>query len=134
MGLESIDVYIARRQLRWLGHVRRMPFERLPRRMLSSWVPEPRPRGAPKMTYGRTIYKALDMFSIAHEAWPLLAADRAAWRTTLRQGFPPKPFRSVRAAPLPPPIALTRPRRTSTAAANYTAANYNPGTVYYNHC
>ena len=133
MGLDSIDVCIARRQLRWLGHVSRMDFERLPRRMLSSWVPAPRPRGAPKMTYGRTIYKALDMFSIAHATWPQLAADRAAWRATLRQGFPPKPFRSVRAAPLPPPIALTRPRRASTAAANYTAADYNPSTVYYNH-
>ena len=80
MGLDSIDVCIARRQLRWLGHVSRMDFERLPRRMLSSWVPAPRPRGAPKMTYGRTICKALDHFSIAHATWPQLAADRLAWR------------------------------------------------------
>ena len=39
LGLDSMDKYIARRQLRWLGHVSRMPFDRLPRRLLSSWLP-----------------------------------------------------------------------------------------------
>ena len=38
LGLESIETYVYRRQLRWLGHVSRMPFERAPRRMLTSWV------------------------------------------------------------------------------------------------
>ena len=33
MGIDSIDTYIYRRQLRWLGHVARMDFDRLPRRM-----------------------------------------------------------------------------------------------------
>ena len=42
LGLDSIEYYVARRQLRWLGHVRRMGPEaaavlRLPRRMLSAW-------------------------------------------------------------------------------------------------
>ena len=79
------------------------------------------------------LYKALDKFSIARATWHLLAADRVAWRQTLRDGFPPLQFRRPRPAPLPPPIALTRPRRASTATANYTAADYNPSTVYYNH-
>ena len=73
------------------------------------------------------------MFSIAHVTWPQLAADRAAWRTTLRQGFPPKPFRSVRAAAAAAHCAHATAARTSTTAANYTAADYNPSTVYYNH-
>ena len=48
-------VDINRRQLRWVGHVRRMDYDRrLPRRMLSAWVRHPRPQGAPKMTYGRS--------------------------------------------------------------------------------
>ena len=59
LGLDSIDFYVTRRQLRWAGHVARMPFERLPRRMLSSWVPSRRPVGAPQMTYGRTLRKGL---------------------------------------------------------------------------
>ena len=39
LGLDAVDFYLARRQLGWLGHVARMDFSRLPRRMLSCWVP-----------------------------------------------------------------------------------------------
>jgi len=60
LGLDSMNNYIARRQLRWLGqHVSRMPFDRLPRRMRSSWFPAPRCTGATKMTYGRTMKKTM---------------------------------------------------------------------------
>eukprot|EP00966_Prymnesium_polylepis_P272644 6299138-Prymnesium_polylepis.1 len=39
MGVDTVDRYLALRQLRWLGHVRRLDYaQRLPRRMLSSWV------------------------------------------------------------------------------------------------
>ena len=89
LGLDPIDIYISRRQLRWLGHVRRMDYERLPRRMLSSWVACTRPRGAPPMTYGRSIGRALDDFHIDRRTWMDLAADRSAWRETLRVGHPP---------------------------------------------
>jgi hypothetical protein len=40
------------------------------------------------MTYGRSIGKALSKFSIDRETWPQLAADRGAWRATLRLGYP----------------------------------------------
>jgi hypothetical protein len=49
---------------------------RLPRRMLSAWVPHPRPLGAPNITHGRSIRKALDKFHIDHTIWTELAADR----------------------------------------------------------
>ena len=49
VGLNAIDFYVARRQLRWLGHVSRMGWERLPWRMLSAWVPRARPWGAPRL-------------------------------------------------------------------------------------
>jgi hypothetical protein len=88
MCIDTIDAHISRRQLRFLGHVSRMPFTRLPRQMLSAWVPHPRPKGAPAMTYGRTMGKALDKFSIPRETWTQLAADRNAWRETLRLGYP----------------------------------------------
>ena len=56
--------------------------------MLSAWVPHKRPNGAPSMTYGRTLHKALDKFHIDRELWPQLAANRPAWRETLRLGHP----------------------------------------------
>ena len=40
LGLKSLDAYINTRQLQWAGHVVRMPYERIPRKMLSSWVGE----------------------------------------------------------------------------------------------
>ena len=99
LGLDSIDMYIARRQLRWLGHVSRMDFEsRLPRRMLSSWVPHARPPGAPTMTYGRSVCKAMAKFGIDPMRWHELAADRVAWRNMLKAGVAPLSFQ-----PLPPP-------------------------------
>ena len=54
LGVDAIDFYVARRQLGWAGHVCRMDFDRLPRRMLSSWVPHKRPPGAPRMTCPHT--------------------------------------------------------------------------------
>ena len=84
LGLDSIELYIHARQLRWLGHVRRMGPERLPRLMLSAWVAHKRPAGAPQFTYGRTIAKAMDVFDLDPVRWPELAADRGAWRTMLR--------------------------------------------------
>ena len=88
LAIDTIDAHVTRRQLRWAGHVSRMDFQRLPRRMLSAWVPCKRPNGAPMMTYGRTIGKALAKFQIDHEMWPQLAADRGTWRETLRLGHP----------------------------------------------
>ena len=89
MGINMIDYYINRRQLTWLGHVSRMDYsKRLPRKMLSSWIPSKRPNGAPAMTYGRSICKALDQFNIDREIWPQMAADRDLWRETLKLGRP----------------------------------------------
>ena len=48
-----------KRQLRWAGHVARMSYERMPRKVLSSWVPNERPIGVPEFTYGRSLYKCL---------------------------------------------------------------------------
>ena len=60
VGLKSIDTYVTQRQLRWAGHVARISYDRLPRKMLSSWVPSKRPKGAPEFTYGRGLFKALE--------------------------------------------------------------------------
>ena len=88
MGIDTIDAHVTRRQLRWAGHVSRMGPERLPRRLLSAWVPSKRPTGAPKMTYGRTLGKALKKFNINIDTWHELAAERGVWRETLRLGYP----------------------------------------------
>ena len=82
-GLLSIDIYITRRQLRWAGHVARMDFARLPRKMMSSWVRSKRPRGAPQYTYGRGLTKALKKAGVDSDLWGMLATDRDGWRNTI---------------------------------------------------
>jgi hypothetical protein len=125
LGIQSVDMYVARRQARWLGHVSRMPFERLPRRMLSAWVPHRRPAGAPSMTYGRSVFKALDKFGLDVARWPELAADRSVWRAMLQTGLAPAGFRPGAPAPTPPPrppspppLARTKQTRRCAAATN----------------
>ena len=125
LGLDSFDTYFHRRQLRWLGHLARMDYARLPRRMLSSWVPHPRPTGAPHMTYGRNIKKALRDFNIDQRTWFNLAADRSAWRETLRLGHPP----GFTATPPTPPLALTRPTRFATIKTNAAIDECNTHTA-----
>ena len=109
LGLDTADFYVARRQLSWLVHVARMDYSRLPRRMLSCWVAHQRPRGAPRMMYGRSARKALDTFDLDHNKWPELAANRLAWRAMLRSREPSPDYR----APPPTPAAPSRSHGSS---------------------
>ena len=84
LRLRSIDAYVSRRQLQWAGHVSRMGYERLPRKMLTSWVAEKRPVGCPYLTYGRSLYKALAKANIAKPTWTLLASQRDIWRNSIQ--------------------------------------------------
>ena len=139
LGLDSIELYIHARQLRWLGHVRRMGPERLPRLMLSAWVAHKRPAGAPQLTYGRTVAKAMDTFDLDPARWPELAADRGAWRTMLRS-VARRRWASGRrrrrrcrcrcrtsscGRGAPPPRAPT-PRSTRRGAARTSTSDYKP--------
>ena len=83
MDMNEIDSYITRRQLRWAGHVARMEFERLPRKMLSSWVANRRPRGAPEFTYGRGLIKSLKRVELNSGNWAVRALDRECWQAIL---------------------------------------------------
>ena len=83
LGISCIDVYVVRRQLRWAGHVARMEMDRLPRKMLSSWVNEKRPRGSPEMTYGRSLMKALKRANVDTNDWYEMAKDRNVWKNVI---------------------------------------------------
>jgi len=60
-----------------------MPFERLPRKLLSSWVKNRRPRGAPEFTFGRGVFKSLKMVDVDRLDWFGLALDRDSWKNVL---------------------------------------------------
>ena len=83
LKLKDIDSYFTRRHLRWAGHVARMSFNRLPRKMMSSWVTNKRPRGSPEFTYGRGLMKSLKKVKLNSCNWTESALDRNKWSDIL---------------------------------------------------
>jgi hypothetical protein len=68
-GIQTIETYIARRQLRWLGHVWRMPETRLPKKLLTAWLPQKRPVGRPELTCGQTVVRTRHVQLKRLEGW-----------------------------------------------------------------
>ena len=59
LGVKSVEYYVCRNVLRWLGHLARMKNDRMPKRLLYAWVPgESRKSGSPN-TFGRYAYDIL---------------------------------------------------------------------------
>ena len=85
LGLTSIDDQITNNILRWAGHVMRMGEERMPRKLITSWVRNPRPRGCPQFTYGRGLYKAMKKKQIDKETWFEMTQQRDVWREMIMQ-------------------------------------------------
>jgi hypothetical protein len=75
--------YSDERALGWAGHVARMPLHRWPRQMLSSYLPYPRPLGAPQKTHGRSLTAALAREGIPVASWLTWALDRTNWRQAI---------------------------------------------------
>ena len=80
LGLKPLDACLAQRRLRWAGHVYRMDFERLPRKLLTSWVDHPRPRGRPQFHFGHGLARDLTNAGVDIATWHQAAANRTAWQ------------------------------------------------------
>ncbi|KAJ3606248.1 hypothetical protein NHX12_025768 [Muraenolepis orangiensis] len=77
----SIEATITQHQLRWLGHVVRMPSNRLPRRVLYGQLHHGRrSAGGQKKRYKDQLKTALKKCKIRPEALEDVAADRNTWR------------------------------------------------------
>jgi hypothetical protein len=83
--LEPFDYYLARRRLRWAGHVSRMPMSRLPRLLLSSWVDHKRPKQRPQFTYGHGLKRDLSNAGVDVKDWGSLAMNRNLWHAITQQ-------------------------------------------------
>jgi hypothetical protein len=82
LSIKPFDKYHNRRLLRWTGHFTRMPLTRAPRKILTTWVDNPRPLGCSQMNWGRTLKKALQSNDLPTEFFKRreMAADRHQWR------------------------------------------------------
>ena len=82
LKIDPLDTSYNRRILRWAGHASRMPMSRVPRKLLTSWVENPRPVGGPQMAWGRALNKALRAAGVPStftKRWDL-AAYRDQWQ------------------------------------------------------
>ena len=85
LQLEPFQFYLARRRLRWAGHVSRMPMTRLPRMFLSSWVDNKRPQQRPRFNYGHGLRRDLRNAGVNISDWGSLARDRGLWHAITQQ-------------------------------------------------
>ena len=88
INLLPINGYIARRNLAWFGKVMRMPFNRLPRKLISCWVPCPRPCSR-LAVWADTVLKYMEIAGIDIDNWGTHARDEAAWCDTIGTTYKP---------------------------------------------
>jgi len=86
-GCGSIDALIARRTLRWAGHVSRMDDSRLPRRVFyGELCGGGRSAGGQRKRFRDHLKKTLKSYNIDHDQFEQLASDRNVWRSAVAQG------------------------------------------------
>ena len=75
--MQSVHTLLNLAQLRWTGHVTRMPDERLPKKVLYGELQEgKRSQGGQKKRYKDTLKASLNDFNIQTESWEQAAQDR----------------------------------------------------------
>ena len=87
LGLRSVGIYMARRRLRWLGHVRRMDWSRLPRKLLSSWVYQARPLGRPRKRWAESIEDDIKTAGLTFSNWHEKANEenKLEWKNRIKK-------------------------------------------------
>ena len=74
-------------QLRWTGHVIRMPNEQLPKKVFYVELQEAkRSQGGQKKRYKDTLKASLKDFDIAIGSWDETAQERSKWRSLINKG------------------------------------------------
>ena len=86
-GLPSIHTMLMHSQLRWAGHVARMPDNRLPKKLLFGELTQgKRYCGAPKKRFKDCLKASLKAFDIHPGTWESTAQDRGGWRAAVSKG------------------------------------------------
>ena len=79
---------VTARRLEWLGHLARMPDNRIPKRCLFGWLPQARPRGGPRKRWRDVIRADLRTTKVSEDDWYELATtSRQEWRALYREAL-----------------------------------------------
>ncbi|KAK3558236.1 hypothetical protein QTP86_013969 [Hemibagrus guttatus] len=91
LGVEPLLLHIERGQLRWLGHLFRMPPGRLPGEVFRACPTGKRPRGRPRTRWRDYVFRlAWEHLGIPPEELEEVAREREVWASLLRL-LPPRP-------------------------------------------
>ena len=85
--MQSVHTLLKLAQLRWTGHVTRMPDERLPKKILYEKLQGgKRSHCGQKKRYKDTLKASLKDFNILTESWEQIAQDRTKWQGLIKRG------------------------------------------------
>ena len=117
LGLPPIDEIIEERSPRWVGHVIRMKNDRLPKKLLTAWVPKVRRVGRPFKTYGQWLIELLKgrgpVKEIQQKKWQAVALDREKWKTVVQGKYVSQSVAGTRAR-----VARINIQKTRTPRGN----------------
>ena len=86
-GSLSIHTILMKSQIRWPGHVVRMPDHRLPKHLLYGELQKGRrTQGSQRKRFKDTLKASLKAFSINPDTWEEAATDRPGWRSLTHKG------------------------------------------------
>ena len=92
--LPSVHLVLSRSRLRWVGHVGRMGYDRLPKQLLFARSDGPRPRGRPPKAWSQLVAGELAHVASVNSKWPAaftwpqwqkVCDRRRLWRRILRE-------------------------------------------------
>ena len=86
-GMQSMHTVLKLAQLRWTGHVIRMPDARLPKKVFYGELQEGKhSQGGQKKRYKDTLKASLKDFEIPMGSWEQTAQERSKWRGLINKG------------------------------------------------
>jgi len=113
----SIHSLLMKAQVRWAGHLARMPDERIPKQLLYGELSEGRRSvGGQKKRFKDTLKASLKSFDIDTTTWDKVAEDRPTWRNLIHKGC--QSYEERRTAEAKQKRELRKSRAASTATAD----------------
>ena len=83
----SIEMRIIQNQMQWIGHLVRMDYQRLPKKLFYDELSKgKRPRSKLRKRFNDVRKNNLKQLEIGVDNWVVIAADRLQWKKQIREG------------------------------------------------